>query len=75
LRLALDPVLLTVMKPEEDPRVTDLRRYRKEREQAKRRPPQRPAGESFLGSNPRAGVILVVVILVIAALYAIPRFL
>ena len=61
--------------PDEDPRITDLRRYRKEREQAKRRPPQKPRGESFLGSNPRAGLILVVVILVLVALFAIPRFL
>jgi len=61
--------------PPEDPRVTDLRRYRKEREQAKRRPAPKPRGESFMGSNPRAGLILVVVILVIIALYAIPRFL
>ena len=65
------------MKPEEDPRVTDLRRYRKQREQQarRRRAPQRPRGESFLGSNPRAGLILAAVILVIVALYALPHFL
>jgi hypothetical protein len=61
--------------PPEDPRVTDLRRYRKQREQAKRKPRPKPGGESFLGSNPRAGLLLVVVVLVIIALYAIPRFL
>jgi hypothetical protein len=61
---------------DEDPRVTDLRRYRKAREQeARKRAPQRPRGESFLGSNPRAGAILAIVILVLVALYVIPRFL
>ncbi len=41
-------------KPPEDPRVTDLRRYKQEREKAARKPPPKPKrpGESFLGSNP-----------------------
>jgi hypothetical protein len=62
---------------DEDPRVTDLRRYRKMREQAQRRPQhqQRRGGESFLGSNPRAAIILAIVIVVLIALYVIPRFL
>ena len=50
--------------PPEDPRVTDLRRYKKARETAKRRPPPKPprgAGEGLLGSNPRAGLILAVI--------------
>ena len=47
-------------RPQEDPRVTDLRRYKKAREQAKRRPPAKPPGGGFLGSNPRAGLILAV---------------
>ncbi len=61
----------------EDPRVTDLRRYKQEREKAARKPapkPQRPR-ESFLGSNPKAGLILVVAIVVLAALYLVPTFL
>ncbi|WP_068876215.1 MULTISPECIES: hypothetical protein [unclassified Phenylobacterium] len=61
----------------EDPRVTDLRRYRQEREKAARKPapkPKRPR-ESFLGSNPRAGLILVIAIVVLAALYLVPTFL
>ena len=62
-------------RPIEDPRVTDLRRYRKAREQARRKPQPRPPGESFLGANPRAGLILVLLIVVLAALYLIPRFL
>ena len=47
--------------PPEDPRVTDLRRYKKAREQAKRRPPPRPPAQGLLGSNPRAGLILAVI--------------
>jgi hypothetical protein len=64
--------------PKEDPRVTDLRAYRKAREQAqRRREPQatRPQGQSILGSNPRAGLILAIVVAVLAALYWIPRLL
>jgi hypothetical protein len=50
----------------EDPRVTDLSRYKKAREQAKRRPPPRPpsARQSFLGANPRAGLVLTIVAVV-----------
>jgi hypothetical protein len=50
-----------------DPRVTDLSRYRKAREQQKRRAPPRQT-ESLLGGRPRAGLILVAVILALAAL-------
>lgn len=61
----------------EDTRVTDLRRYREEREKAARKPPPKPKAPraSFLGSNPRAGLILVAVVLVLAALYVLPAFL
>jgi hypothetical protein len=64
--------------PQDDPQVTDLRRYRKAREQAERRrraaqAPKRPPDQSFLGSNPRAGLILLIVIAVLAALYLAPR--
>lgn len=60
-----------------DPRVTDLRRYKQEREKAARKPPPKTKAPkaSFLGSNPRAGLILVAVILVLAALYVLPAFL
>lgn len=63
--------------PEDDPRITDLRRYRKAREEAAKRPPPRPKApkESFLGSNPRAGLILAVAAAVLLALYVLPRFL
>lgn len=64
--------------PKEDPRVTDLRAYRKAREQAqRRRAPRatRPQGQPILGSNPRAGLILAIVVAVLAALYWIPRLL
>jgi hypothetical protein len=47
----------------EDPRVTDLRRYRKAREEARRRPPPKPRAprQGLLGDNPRAGLILAIV--------------
>lgn len=62
---------------DDDPRVTDLRRYRQEREKAARKPPPKAKAPAagFLGSNPKAGLILAVVILVIVALYVIPTFL
>ena len=61
-------------KSSRDPRVTDLQRYRKEREQAARKPPPRPKrpGESFLGSNPRAGLYLAILLAVLALLYLGP---
>jgi len=59
----------------EDPRVTDLNRYRKARELQKRRPPPRPASEGLLGGRPRAGLILVAVALVLAALWILPALL
>jgi hypothetical protein len=60
-----------------DPQVTDLRRYRREKEKAARKPPPKPARptQSFLGSNPRAGLILVVALVLLALLYLGPRFL
>jgi len=64
--------------PPEDPRVTDLRRYKKAREQAKRRPPPKPPkppSQSLLGSNPRAGLILAIVAIVAAALVLGPLLL
>jgi hypothetical protein len=61
----------------EDPRVTDLRRYKQQREKAAKKPAPKPKAPnaSFLGSNPRAGLILVVAIVVLAALYVVPMFL
>ena len=59
----------------EDPRVTDLRRYRKARELQKRqtaRPPQRPS-ERFLGSRKGAGLILLLVILALGAAWILPH--
>ena len=48
---------------EDDPRVTDLARYRKAREAElkRRKPPNAKAQmrETILGANPRAGLILV----------------
>jgi hypothetical protein len=58
------------MPAERDPRVTDLRRYRRDRERAQREAArQKPnAPEPFLGGRPRAGLFLVLVIVVLAAL-------
>lgn len=57
----------------EDPRVTNLRRYRQAREQQRRRPPPRPPNERLLGGRPRAGLILAGVILALAALWILPH--
>ncbi len=59
-----------------DRRVTDLSQYKKSREQAKRKAPPNPApGGGFLGSNPKAPLILAIVAAVLAALYVVPLFL
>ena len=60
--------------PKHEPEVTNLARYRKAKAEAAKRKvakppkPPRPPRQSFLGSNPRAGLILVVVIVVLLAL-------
>lgn len=59
-------------RPPDDPRITDLRRYRKAREQAARRPPPRPPSQRLLGANPRARLILAIVLAVLAALWLGP---
>ncbi|HEX3699943.1 MAG TPA: hypothetical protein VHV27_04645 [Phenylobacterium sp.] len=53
-----------------DPRVTDLRRYRRERERARRAPaPRKPRSEeSLLGARPRAGLILLLAVVVLAVM-------
>lgn len=70
--------------PKHEPEVTDLARYRKAKaeaaRQAKANPkPARPGrpggGEGFLGSNPRAGLILGVVAVVLVLLWLGPMFL
>jgi ferric-dicitrate binding protein FerR (iron transport regulator) len=67
--------------PKHEPEVTDLARYRKakanaaKRKAAKPPKPPKPPRQSFLGSNPRAGLILVVVVVVMLALWLGPRFL
>ncbi len=58
--------------PPDDPRVTDLRRYKKAREQAKRQPPPRPPSPGLIGSNPRARLILLVVAVLAVVLFLLP---
>jgi hypothetical protein len=58
--------------PDDDPRVTDLRRYRKAREQAKRKPAPKPPADRLLGPNRWAGPIMVVIMLLFAALWLGP---
>ena len=59
--------------PDDDPSVVDLARYKRARaaQQAKAKPkgaPARGGGEPLLGSRPRAGLILGVMILAMLAL-------
>lgn len=53
--------------PRGDPRVTDLRRYRRERERAEREKAKGP-DEPLLGRNRKGGLFVVLVIAVLAAL-------
>lgn len=58
---------------QKDPRVTDLRRYRRERERARRsRPGSRPV-EPLLGGRRNAGLILGAVIVALLLLSLLPR--
>ena len=62
-------------RPPEDPRITDLRRYKKAREQARRAPaPKPPRGtkEGLLGSNPRAGLILAIIAVLVVLFWVAP---
>jgi hypothetical protein len=56
-----------------DPRVTDLRRYRRERARRARAKASGAPRERLLGARPRAGVILILVVVVLAALWWLQR--
>ena len=61
--------------PEEDPRIADLARYRKAREAEKKRPKPNPKAqmrETFLGANPRAGLIMALVVVALVAYFVLP---
>lgn len=65
-------------RPQNDPRknsgVTDLRRYRRERERAQRTRQKTPSSnEPFLGRRKHAGLFLIGVIVVLAALWWFQR--
>jgi hypothetical protein len=62
------------MAAQRDPRVTDLRRYRRERARAQRAASQKPGRrpgpkEPLLGGRPRAGLILVLVVAALLAMW------
>ncbi|RAK64398.1 hypothetical protein [Phenylobacterium kunshanense] len=63
--------------PEDDQRITDLNRYRKAKEAERKRPPPKPPRprEGLLGSNPKAGLILAIAVIVLLALFVVPMFL
>jgi hypothetical protein len=68
------------MPAERDPRVTDLRRYRRERARAERAAAQQKPGrnaagqnEPILGKRPKAGVFLVLVVAVLVGLWFLGR--
>jgi hypothetical protein len=65
-----------VPRPDKDPRVTDLARYRRARNRARKpRPaPDKPPDNALLGSRPRAGLILVAVVVILTLLYFTPKF-
>ena len=65
------------MEPERKPDIVDLARYKKAVEdQAKRKSadPKPPGREPLLGSRPRAGLILVVALLVLIGFWVMSRF-
>lgn len=64
-----------MVRPRRDPEVTDLRRYRRERERAQKRRAPKAArrGEGFLGSRPKAGLILAAVVVVLVVLSLLQR--
>lgn len=57
---------------QEDPRVTDLRRYRKARDLQRRQARARPPNERLLGERPRAGLILMLVVLALVIVGILP---
>ena len=63
------------MNSDENPEVIDLRSYTAAQAKAAKKKAPAPAGraEPLLGSRPRAGLLLLAVILVMAALWLGPR--
>jgi hypothetical protein len=64
----------------DDPRITDLRAYKRDkqraRDRARRTPPPTPQGsQGFLGSRPKAGLILAAVVAAMLALWVLPALL
>jgi hypothetical protein len=62
--------------PNEDPRITNLARYRKAREAEKKRRKPNPKAqmrETILGANPRAGLILALLAVGLLAYLFLPQ--
>lgn len=56
----------------EDPQVADLSRYRKARETARRKAAAGLSGPRLLGANPRAGLYLMLIVLITLILFGWP---
>ena len=59
-------------KPPDDPRITDLARFKKAREAQLRRKPATPQTPGLLGDNPRAGLILALIAVLVGAMWLWP---
>ena len=59
-------------RPPDDPRITDLARFKKAREAEMRRKPAKAPSPGLLGANPRAGLILAIIATVFGAIWLWP---
>jgi hypothetical protein len=61
-----------MVKAPDDPRITDLARFKKARETQARRKPAKAPSPGLLGANPRAGLILAVIAVMFGAIWLWP---
>ncbi len=59
-------------RPPDDPRITDLASFKKAREAQLRRKPAKPPRPGLLGANPRAGLILALIAVLVGAIWLWP---
>ena len=63
------------MEPDRKPEIVDLDRYKQAvKAQAKRKAVQTPKSEPLLGGRPRAGLILVLAMVALAAFWILSNF-